>query len=284
MTVPTGRTVLETLWFERAADGVVLLTLNRPQSGNGIVPELVRDALQALAVAETDRSVRCIVLTGAGKQFCAGADLREMRAYVRDVLPRTGEPYNVRVLHPLTLGITTSRLVFVAALNGAATAGGLDLSLACDLRIASQRARMGATYISMGLAPGNGGGWFLPRLVGSGVAAELALTGDIVDAARALELGLVSRVVPHEELLPTAVALASRIGAKPAGALEATKQALRAAWQEDLGSSMASSFWANTALQQTPDLREAIDAFLAKRAPVFNQVDDLCEREPRAQT
>ena len=211
------------------------------------------------------------MLTGAGKQFCAGADLHEFQAWVRDVLPVTGEPYNARILHPVTQRITTSRLVFLAAVNGGATAGGLDFTLACDLRVASTRARMGETYISMGLAPGNGGSWFLPKLVGSGIAAELALTGDVVDAARALELGLVSRVVEPEELLPTAVALAERIAAKPARALDATKQALRASWQQDLASAMAASYWVTTSLQHTADLREAIDAFLEKRPPHFNR-------------
>lgn len=271
---PAGRVELETLWYERVGDGVALLTLNRPDQGNGVTPGLIRDLLAALAELEPDASLRCVVLTGAGRQFCAGADLQEFQAYVRDVLPVTGEPYNARILHPVTQRITTSRLVFLAAINGGATAGGLDFSLACDLRVASTRARMGETYISMGLAPGNGGSWFLPRLVGSGVAAELALTGDVVDAARALELGLVSRVVEPDELLPTAIALAERIAAKPARALDATKQALRASWQQDLVSAMAASYWTTASLQQTADLREAIDAFLEKRTPVFNKPDE----------
>lgn len=272
MTLGDTRVELETLFYERVADGVALLTLNRPDQGNGVTPELIRDLLSAFAELEPDRSLRVVVLTGAGKQFCAGADLHAMQAYIRDVLPVTGEPYNARILHPVTQRITTSRLVFVAAINGGATAGGLDFSLACDLRVASSRAKLGETYISMGLAPGNGGSWFLPRLVGSGVAAELALTGDVVDAARALELGLVSRVVEPDELIPTAVALATRIAAKPAAALDATKQALRASWQQDLVSAMASSFWTTTSLQHTADLREAIDAFLEKRTPVFNRL------------
>lgn len=267
---PDARAELETLFYERVADGVALLTLNRPDQGNSVTPALIRDLLDAFAALEADLSLRAVVLTGAGKQFCAGADLHEFQAYVRDVLPVTGEPYNARILHPVTQRITASRLVFLAAVNGGATAGGLDFTLACDLRVASTRARMGETYISMGLAPGNGGSWFLPRLVGSGVAAELALTGDVVDAARALELGLVSRVVEPEELLPTAVALAERIAAKPARALDATKQALRASWQQDLASAMAASYWVTTSLQHTADLREAIDAFLEKRPPVFN--------------
>ena len=273
MSATTAQVDLETLWYRRVGDGVAQVTLNRPDSGNGVVPEMARDLLDAFSVLEADRSLRCVVLTGAGRQFCAGADLRSMQAHVRDVLPVTGEPYNARVLHPVTQRLTTTRLVVIAAVNGGATAGGLDLSLACDLRIASTRARMGETYINMGLAPGNGGSWFLPRLVGSGVAAELALTGEVVDADRALHLGLVSRVVEPDDLLPTAVELGERIAAKPGGALEATKQALRASWQQDLVASMAASFWTTTALQHTPDLREAIAAFLEKRPASFNRAD-----------
>lgn len=265
------RVDLETVFYEGVADGVVLLTLNRPDRGNGVVPELVRDLLAALDDLEPDRRVRCVVLTGAGKQFCAGADLVAMRDYLRDVLPVTGEPYNARILFPVTQRLTHSRLIFVAAVNGGATAGGLDFALACDLRVASARARFGETYINMGLSPGNGGSWFLPRLVGSGKAAELALTGEVLEASRALELGLVNRVVEPGALIDSAVELATTIAAKPWRALDATKQALRASWQQDLASSMSGSFWAISALHHTNDLKEAIDAFLEKRTPVFNQ-------------
>jgi enoyl-CoA hydratase len=267
----TSRTELETCYHERVADGVVLLTLNRPDRGNSVVPELAADLLAVLGALEADTSVRVVVLTGAGKQFSAGADLVAMRDYLRDRLSIEQEPYNARVLFPVTQRITSSRLVFIAAINGGATAGGLDFALACDLRVASELAKLGETYINMGLAPANGGTWFLPRLVGSGMAAELALTGEVVDAARALEIGLVGRVVPHDELLPTAIELAARVAAKPWRALDATKQALRASWQQDLASSMAASFWITSALHHTDDLHEAVNAFVDKRLPQFNR-------------
>ncbi|MCK5892613.1 enoyl-CoA hydratase-related protein [Aeromicrobium sp.] len=271
MTDPTARTELETCFHERVADGVVLLTLNRPAQGNSVVPELARDLMAVLDELEPDRSVRVVVLTGAGRQFSAGADMVEMQRFLRERLSVEQEPYNARVLFPVTQRITTSRLVFVAAVNGGATAGGLDFALACDLRIASDRAKLGETYVNMGLAPGNGGTWFLPRLVGSGMAAELALTGDVVTAERALEIGLVGRVVPHDDLLPTAIETAGRIAAKPWRALEATKQALRASWQLDLTASMAASFWTVAALYHTDDLHEAVDAYVEKRPPRFNR-------------
>jgi enoyl-CoA hydratase len=272
---PSVRTELETCFYEGVADGVVLVTLNRPERGNGVVPELARDLLATLDRLEADRSVRAVVLTGAGKQFCAGADLVAMRDYLRDRLPVEQEPYNARVLFPVTQRITTSRLIFVAAINGGATAGGLDFALACDIRVASERAKLGETYVNMGLAPANGGSWFLPRLVGSGMAAELALTGDVVNAERALEIGLVGRVVPHEELLPSAIELATRIAAKPSRALDATKQALRASWMTDLASAMSASFWTVSALHHTDDLHEAVNAFVEKRPPVFNKNPEL---------
>jgi enoyl-CoA hydratase len=267
----TARLDLDTVIVESPADGVALLTLNRPDRGNGVVPELVRDLMAALDRLEPDRSVRAIVLTGAGRQFSAGADLVAMKRYLEHELPATEEPYNARALFPLTQRITASRLPFIAAINGGATAGGLDLALACDLRVASSRAKLGETYINLGLAPGNGGTYFLPRLVGSGMAAELALTGDVLDAARALEIGLVNRVVEPGDLLPAATELAARIAAKPWRAVEATKQALRASWQLDLASSMSASYWAVSALHHTADLKEGIDAFLEKRPPAFNR-------------
>src|SRR5262249_34822934 len=144
----------------------------------------------------------------------------------------------------------------IAAINGGATAGGLDFGLACDIRIASAKAKLGETYIKLGVNPGNGGTWVLPRLVGSGMAAELAFTGDVLDAERALQIGLVNQVVPAEALADTAIQLATRIAAYPRLALEATKQQLRNSWQSDLVGAMNASYWAVAALSYSDDLRE----------------------------
>lgn len=267
----TGRVDLETVWYEPAADAVVRLTLNRPDHANGVVPEMARDLLTALDDIERDRSVRVLILTGAGRQFCAGADLEAMKAYLDERLQVEQEPYNARVLFPVTQRLVASRMPIIAAINGGATAGGLDLALACDIRIASRRAKLGETYVKVGLAPGNGGTYFLPRLVGSGMAAELAFTGDVIDAERALAIGLVNRVVEPDELATESVALAANIAAKPRRALEATKQALRASWHTDLAGSMAASFWTVAALHFTDDLKEGVNAALERRPPRFNQ-------------
>lgn len=267
------RTELETCYHERVADGVAMLTLNRPERGNGVVPEMARDILDALTTLEQDRAVRVLVLTGAGAQFCAGADLVEFQRYIAERLPVDHEPYNARVLWPVTQRLVGCRLPIIAAINGGATAGGLDLALACDMRIASTRAKMGETYIKLGLNPGNGGTYFLPRLVGSGLAAELAFTGDVLDAQRALEIGLVNRVVEPDRLLAEATALAARIAAYPRLALEATKQQLRQSWHLDLISSMNLSFWGVATMSHTEDLKEGIAAAREKRPPRFNASD-----------
>jgi len=265
-----ARVELETVYFESVADGVVMLTLNRPEHGNGVVPEMARDLLAALIQLEQDQAVRVLVLTGAGRQFCAGADLGAFQRYLTERHAAEQEPYNARVLWPVTQRITSCRMPMIAAINGGATAGGLDLALACDIRIASAQAKMGETYIRLGLNPGNGGAYFLPRLVGSGLAAELALTGDIIDAERALQIGLVNRVVAPEALTEAAVELAARIATYPRLALEATKQQLRHSWQTDLAGAMSASFWAVAALHYSQDLREGVAAAKEKRPPKFN--------------
>jgi enoyl-CoA hydratase/carnithine racemase len=248
--------------------------MNRPEHGNGVVPEMARDLLAVLNELEFDRSIRVLILTGAGRQFCAGADLVEFQRYLAERHQGEQEPYNARVLWPVTQRIVSCRLPVIAAINGGATAGGLDLALACDIRLAATTAKLGETYIKVGLNPGNGGTYFLPRLIGSGMAAELALTGDIIDAERALQIGLVNRIVPPESLPAAALELAARIATYPRLALEATKQQLRHSWHSDLAGAMSESFWAVAALHYSDDLREGIAAAREKRAPRFNTRDE----------
>jgi enoyl-CoA hydratase len=263
--------VLETLLLRRVAEGVVLVTLNRPEHGNGVVPAMIDDLLHSLTILEPDFSVRALVLTGAGRQFCAGADLHAMKAYLDETLHIEQEPYNMRAILPVSQRLVACRIPIIAAINGGATAGGLDLAMACDIRIASRLAKLGETYVKVGLAPGNGGTYFLPKLVGSGMAAELAFTGDIIDAERALAIGLVNRVVDPEALIDEAVALAARIAERPRRAVEAAKQALRASWTTDLATAMAASYWSNAALQMSDDFREGVEAAIERRPARFNK-------------
>ena len=268
---PPGAADPPTVRYERRDGGVAVVTLDRPERGNGVVPELARDFLAAMDVLESDFSVRAVVLTGAGRQFCAGADLVEMDHYLRERLRVEQEPYNSRALAPVITRIVSSRLPVIAAINGGATAGGLDLAMACDLRFASERAKLGETYVALGLTSGGGGSWFLPRIVGSGMAAELALTGDLIDSRRALEIGLVNRVCAPEALIEEAIATAQRIASRPRRGVEATKQALRSAWQIDLAGMLSASFWTAAALQGTDDVAEGVSAALDKREPRYNR-------------
>src|SRR5256714_9471945 len=169
----------QTIEVTEAKAGIVVVTLNRPDQGNGVVPEMARELMAVLNAIDDDFSVRVVVLTGAGKVFSAGADLVALHDYLANELATRQEPFNARVLYPVTQKIVASRVPVIAAVNGAATAGGLDLALACDLRVASTAAKFGETYVKIGLAPGNGGAWFLPRPVGSGRAAGLTLPADL---------------------------------------------------------------------------------------------------------
>ena len=253
-------------------DGPVAhLILNRPEKRNALSAELVEHMYQAMLSLNANDSLRVVVIRSADKPFCAGADLVEFKRYLENEHAAAQEPYNARVLFPVTQKVAACRLPVIAAINGGATAGGLDFALACDIRIASTAAKMGETYIKLGLAPGNGGTYFLPRLVGSGMAAEMALTGDIVDAQRALEIGLVNQIVEPDALIATAVALAARIAERPRLAIEATKQQLRQSWHMDLQTSMNASFWAVAALTYSDDLREGVNAGLEKRTPEYNR-------------
>ncbi len=252
----------ETIEVTEAKPGIVVVTLNRPDKGNGVVPEMARDLMAVLNDVDEDFSVRVIVLTGAGKVFSAGADLVALHDYLAHELATRQEPFNARVLYPVTQKLVATRVPVIAAVNGAATAGGLDLAMACDLRVASTAARFGETYVKVGLAPGNGGAWFLPRLVGSGWAAEMVLTGDLITADEALQIGLVNRVVEPDELLPAALSIAERIAANPWRAVEAAKQALRASWQQDLAGAMNFGYWTAAALHWTDDFQSRVAAFV----------------------
>ena len=141
----TGTATYETILFSSVADGVAVVTLNRPAHGNAVVPMLAREFLQCLDRIDADQDIRVMILTGAGKQFCAGADLKAMQTYVNETLHIAEEPYNARILHPVTERLANLRMPTIAAVNGAATAGGLDLALACDMRIGARSARFGET-------------------------------------------------------------------------------------------------------------------------------------------
>jgi enoyl-CoA hydratase/carnithine racemase len=214
------------------ADGVVTLTMNRPDQRNTLSGEgQHEDFIKACGRIEADETVRCVILTGAGSAFSAGGNVKDMRD--RKGLS-AGTPYEIRNnyrrgIQRIPLSLYNLDVPTIAAVNGPAIGAGCDLATMCDIRIASDRAKFAESFVRLGIIPGDGGAWLLPRIVGLSKAAELAFTGDTIDAAEALACGLASKVVPHDSLMDEARALAGRIARNPAHALRMTKKLLREA-------------------------------------------------------
>lgn len=250
---------------ERRAEGrVVVLTLNRPDKRNALNGQLRCGLLGALDTAARDTEVRAIVLTGAGdKAFVAGADIGEFEG--RSPVDQ------YRVMKAPTIFDAVERIAkpVIAAINGYCLGGGMELALACDIRLASTAARFGQPEVNLGIIPGGGGTQRLPRIVGLGAAMKLILSGDMVDAAEALRLGMVEEVLAPEELMPRAVKLAETIASKSPVAVAAAKEATRAA----LSLPLPEGLKLETALFQlcfaSEDKAEGVRAFLEKRAASF---------------
>jgi enoyl-CoA hydratase/carnithine racemase len=258
--------------YEKDDAGIVTLTLNRPELRNPISDEDVLEAMHAaLDRLERDRDVRVAILTGAGSAFSSGGNLKKMGSGggLNDPLPaRTRLNYR-RGIQKLPLAFEALEVPVIAAVNGPAIGAGCDLTLMCDLRIASEEASFAESFVKVGIVPGDGGAWLLPRVVGFSKACEMALTGEPVDAREAKAIGLVSAVVPRAELLPAARKLALRIAANPPHAVRMTKRLLREAWTSRLEPLLELSAAMQALAHETRDHREAVAAMLGKRAPNF---------------
>lgn len=246
--------------------GVVTLTLNDPASRNAIsgLP-MIEALLAALAGAETDPTVRAIVLTGAGSVFSSGGNVKAMgegQGLVDAVPAQTRQNYRGGIQR-LPLAFEALELPVVAAVNGPAIGAGCDLALMCDIRIASHSAKFAESFVKLGIVPGDGGAWLLPRVVGFAKASEMALTGDLVNADEALKIGLVSRVEKDEDLLTTATEVARRIAANPPHAVRMTKRLLRQAADHNLTSFLEISAAMQAIAHHTDDYRSALAAMLA---------------------
>jgi enoyl-CoA hydratase/carnithine racemase len=253
-----------------AKDGIATLTLNRPDRLNALGDTLRDDLLDAITRASGDPDVRVMVITGAGKGFCAGGDVKAMNearegGRQRPLLEKIA-PSRDRTL----LAMRDAPQPIIAAVNGAAVGAGMNLALACDIRIASTAARFAQAFVKRGLHPDWGGTYFLPRLVGMAKACELIFTGDLIDAAEAQRLGLVSQVVAPEALLSTALDLARRIAAGPPVAIRLAKRALYKNAESDLRAALEFETFAQDICVETDDAGEGIRAFVEKRPPVFH--------------
>jgi enoyl-CoA hydratase/carnithine racemase len=250
-------------------DHVATVTLHRPESRNALNPEAYRQLEAAFHAAQRDPDVRCVLLTGTDPSFCSGDDVKEIMAGpARDETLATLRQVRPRAT-PAAIAVLECDRPVVAAVNGPAVGWGMDLTLFCDIRLASERARFGELFIKRGLISDLGGLWRLPQIVGPSRAAELLFTGDGIDAREAERIGLVSRVVPHDELLETARELTARIAANPPLALRCMKEGLR---RSAFGNPQELGAWISQTLGvlfQTEDHREGVRSFLEKRPPVF---------------
>jgi len=264
--------VTDLVLSELTDDGILVLTLNAPARHNPISDPPMLDAVVA-AVEQADASLvaRVIVLTGAGKSFSSGGNVEEMKpgGSLNPGSPAMTRRGYKKGIQRLPLLFEALEVPVIAAVNGAAIGAGCDLACMCDIRIASERAVFAESFVRLGLVPGDGGAWLLPRVVGFAKASEMALTGERLDAQAALACGLVSRVVPAERLMDEALSVAGMIAANPPHAVRMTKRLLREAWRASLPATLEMSAGFQSACHATRDHEEAVNAFLEKREPRF---------------
>lgn len=251
----------------RKEDHVAVITLNRPEEKNAFSAEMISLWEERLMDVRTDDEVSVAILTGAGDTFCAGGNIREMAD--GSLTSWTMKRFLWEGVHRILLTMEDLDKPVIAAINGAAMGAGLDMSLMCDLRICSDQAKLAESYILMGLVPGDGGAFLLPRVVGLPKAMELLLTGDVLSAEEALRVGLVNRVVAGEKLMDEAMKLARKIAGRPPQAIRMMKRAVYQGATSTLRGHLDYISSQVALLSETSDHREAARAFLEKRKPVF---------------
>lgn len=279
LTVRSGGAILETrlhcrkgicmeyqdLIYEKG-DTIATITLNRPERLNAISLPMLNSLSSALRDADADPSVRVILLTGAGRGFCAGLDLKDFIGGGEGEAPM-GIRFDLANSPPMVLHTTDKPVI--CALNGPAAGYGFDLALGCDIRIASDRARLGALFTRRGIIPESGGAWLLPRLLGWAKAAEVIFRGRILDAPEALALGLVNTVVPHERLPEEVRTWAAEIAANAPLAVQAAKRLMRLGLEDSFEGNVHHAYLQLLPLFRSEDFREGARAFLEKREPSF---------------
>ena len=255
-----------------ARDGAIwTLTMNQPETRNALTGNTaVEEFVQVCDEIRRDASVKAVILTGAGPIFSSGGNVKDMQRFFDDALTPDAirEEYR-QGIQRIPRALTQLDVPVICAVNGPAIGAGLDLTCMCDIRIASETATFAESFVRVGIVPGDGGAWLLPRAVGRAKAAEMAFTGEAIDAQEALACGLVSRVVPADQLLPTARALADKIAANPGAVMRMTKRLLREGEHSTLESLLELSAGYQALAHKTADHREAVMAFVEKRKPRF---------------
>ena len=248
-------------------DGVLTLTLNRPERLNAISGPMLAALSAELDRANVDPEVRVVVLTGAGRGFCAGLDIKAQADGDNMSGATDLRLFDLHNTPPLVLHRMDKPVV--CALNGPAAGYGMDMALGCDIRIASDRAKLGAVFVRRGVLPESGGTWYLPRLVGWAKAAEIAFMGDVLDAERSLELGIVNRVVPHDDLMDEVRSVAARIASNAPYSVQATKRMMRLGMDETFETAVDHTYLQLRPMFTSEDFREGMTAFLERRDPQF---------------
>ncbi|MEU1994098.1 enoyl-CoA hydratase-related protein [Nocardia gamkensis] len=254
----------------RLERGVGTITLNRPQARNAFTFEMIREWARLLEAAKRDDEVKVVVLTGAGEQaFCSGVDLGSISNANKDLTPLQRKSQLHDEIHQVALAVEALDKPLIAAINGVAVGAGLDMALMCDMRVMSRSAKVSEGYVRVGLTPGDGGAYYLPRIVGTSKALELLLTGDFIDADEALRIGLVNRLAEPERLAEVTGALAAQLAAAPPVTVRMIKRATYQSAGTDLRTALdlISSHFAVVAA--TEDAAEALAAMREKRAPNY---------------
>jgi enoyl-CoA hydratase/carnithine racemase len=258
-----------------ARDGPILtITLNQPERRNPISDlDMIDALLAAIAAADADIAVRAVILTGAGSAFSSGGDVKKMAIGGGGV--RSSNPAETRRnyrygIQRLPLAFQALDVPVIAAVNGAAVGAGCDLACMCDIRVAGESARFAESFVRLGIIPGDGGAWILPRIVGFPKATELVLTGEMIDAAEALKIGLVTHVVPDDQLVMRAKEIANKIAANPPHAVRMAKRLLRQGQDTSLSNILEMSAAMQAVVHTTADHDEAITAFVERRPPHFS--------------
>ena len=259
------------LKFEREG-AVLILTMNQPETRNALTGNTaVQEFVDACDAIRLDPSIRCVILTGTGPVFSSGGNVKDMQRYFNESLtPDTIREEYRNGIQRLPKALYNLDVPVIAAINGPAIGAGLDLTCMCDMRIASDKATFAESFVKVGIVPGDGGAWLLPRVVGISKASEMAFTGEALTAQEALSCGLVSRVVAHDTLLDEARKLAAKIVANPGGVLRMTKRLLREGERSSLESLLELSAGYQAIAHMTTDHHEAVRAFVEKRAPKFS--------------
>ncbi|HQB34923.1 MAG TPA: enoyl-CoA hydratase-related protein [Syntrophorhabdus sp.] len=246
---------------------VAIITLNRPKAKNAFSTEMISLWQEYLEEARKNDEIRVIIVTGKGDTFCSGGDIRDMAE--GKLKSWDMKRFLWDGVHRIVLTLEDLDKPVIAAINGAAMGAGMDMAIMCDMRVCSDRAKLAESYIMMGLVPGDGGAYFLPRLTGVSKGLELLLTGDVIDPEEALRLGIVNRVVPHENLMEETMKLAAKIAARPPLAIRMMKRAVYQGQTSTLRAHLDYISSQISLLSETHDHMEAATAFLEKRTPVF---------------